>query len=454
MTHHPIPQPTADTSRPASQLLTFRPPKPSKAMIRALGPVNRWLMLGGIPGLRRLPGLRAVPGMRGLMNVPEIDFPEVEQQRLRSHVNENTAAFLTPNHPEFFTDWMLDKYVLNTAAPLAASWATHFIVNGLGRTMQKFWLKNNLIAQIPGVGGQAGKDYSVSWARKGHGVLLHPEGSVGWHSDCIGPLFPGAAEMACETARHIKAAGETRDVYLAPVVWKLYFLHDVSADLGREIAYIERRLRLPKSDPKSDPAVRLYAVYDALLARDEVKWQAQPTDDAYFDRLQRLRDQLCIQLRDRLDRAGAAPADSDQIRDQVRRGVRWLRGQPKTATGIDVTKALTKDLGRLVRFQKSFYPNATMTQEHVAECLKRVRNDYCRGGMRDTIHNYIPQPVGARRAVIRVPKPVRVHSENANPQTLTDVLRDRMQDCLDQINVAQSARQKDQPVYPNSFQSG
>ena len=60
------------------------------------------------------------------------------------------ATFIAPNHPEFFTDWMIDKEISARVSPLAAAWATHVVVNGIGWLAQKFWLANNLIAQIPG----------------------------------------------------------------------------------------------------------------------------------------------------------------------------------------------------------------------------------------------------------------------------------------------------------------
>ena len=39
-------------------------------------PVNRILMLKGVPLLRDLPPLNRVPGFRGIANVRQIDFPD------------------------------------------------------------------------------------------------------------------------------------------------------------------------------------------------------------------------------------------------------------------------------------------------------------------------------------------------------------------------------------------
>lgn len=439
-------------TKPVSRRMTFRPPTPSPRLIHALVPINRWLMLGGIPGLRAIPGLGSVPGIRGIMNVPEIEFPITDQERLAATVNDTTAAFITPNHPEFFTDWMLDKEVISRVAPLAACWATHDIVNGLGAYAQKFWLKNNLIAQIPGAGGQAGKDYSVGWARQGKGVLLHPEGSVGWHGDVINTLFPGAAEMALETFRQVNESGEARTVFIAPVVWKLFFTKDVTRGLHKDLSYIEKSLHLPRHPTMTDPADRLYQIYDALLARDEVKWHVHPTDAPYFERLTRLQAKLNERLEHRLETKlgeDTALLSPDNV---VRSANRWLRGADKDDPSYEEIKSLSKNLTRLGRVDPKFYPSVHLSQEHVAESAKRIRNDYCRGGLRNTAHNYVPVPVGPRRAVIRVPDPVNVTQNGDQPSdVLTGMLRDRMQGCIDRINKDQSARQKALPHFPNPF---
>ena len=50
-----------------------------------------------------------------------------------------------------------------------------------------------------------------------------------------------------------------------------------------------------------------------------------------------------------------------------------------------------------------------VTQEQLAEHLKRIRNDYCEGSLRDTLNRFVPQPAGPRRAHIRVPEPLGLH---------------------------------------------
>ena len=121
-------------------------------------------------------------------------------------------VFITPNHPEFFTDWMLDKELAARYAPMMANWATHDIVNGMGRWGQKFWLANNLIAQVPGDTEQA-LAYSIDTAATGTPVLLHPEGSDNSDDDdvpdgvAVVPHLPAATvRILAPRMRQLRAA--------------------------------------------------------------------------------------------------------------------------------------------------------------------------------------------------------------------------------------------------------
>jgi hypothetical protein len=201
----------------------YRGPAPNPWLIRLLGPVNRRVVLGPLLRLRRF------------------DLPAQDLARLRAAVNPGTAAFLGPNHPEFLTDWMIDKEISRRVSPLMAHWASYEIVNGSSFT-QRFWLANNLIANAP---GGDGKEYSIRWALAGHGVLLHPEGTATWQGERVGPLLPGIVDMAWDAARQLRSRRVSRPVFVVPIVWRLRFIGDPAHGLEREMAHIERALGLP-----------------------------------------------------------------------------------------------------------------------------------------------------------------------------------------------------------------
>jgi len=438
------------------RLMTFRAPQPSQRLIRFLIPVNRWLNLGGIPGLRSLPLLGRVPGIRGLVDIPVINFPASHEKRLADATSPDNACFIVPNHPEFFTDWMLDKEIMTRVALRTASWATHSVVNGMGEFAQNFWLKNNLIAQIPGAGGEAGKAYSIDWALKGHCVLLHPEGGVGWHGDLIAPLFPGAVDMAMAAAKR----GEGRRAMVAPVVWKLKFNRNVERGLHRELDYVENSLALGKSSHDENPAARLFDIYSSLLARVETRYGVHPSNDDFFDRQDQLIAKICGLLGgacDRLEVEGVNLPEHDISMDQVAKDLmrgaeRWLRGTVEKNDDTRSVRTLIKDLRQLRRMHREIYRDSSLTQEHVAESIKRIRNDYCSGSWRDGVNQFLPQPVGPRTAIIRVPEPLNVGEMMATMSSaeMVSELEARMQAALDDIN-RDLAEQGELISYSNPF---
>ena len=67
-----------------------------------------------------------------------------------------------------------------------------------------------------------------------------------------------------------------------------------------------------------------------------------------------------------------------------------------------------------------------ITRKQVAEHLKRLRNDWCKGTWRDTANKFIPQPVARRHAHIRILEPVEVHG-GEDPAHLMGLVRHAMQ---------------------------
>jgi hypothetical protein len=399
-------------------------------LIKAMTVVNRVLMLRGVLGFRDIPPFNRIAGLRGIANVRHIDFPEADRARLAAVCGQGKATFITPNHPEFFTDWMIDKEIASHVCPLAAFWATNGVVNGLGKAAQKFWLANNLIAQIPG-NSQAAREHSVSWTLKGHGVLLHPEGSVGWHGDYVAPLMPGAAEMALEALKRGREAGPDLDVWIAPIVWKLAFTRDVEADLMRECVYVERSLKIEPAPRSVALPDRVYRIYETLLSRDEKKNGVQSDGRAPFAERQ---EALLSAMHDRL--CELLPEDIPSSRDETMRSARrFLRENSSADPELrKQVKLLSETIMRVQRVGDFAFASKTVTQEGIAEHIKRIRNDYCKGTMRDTLNRFMPQPAGPRRAHIRAPEPLAMNYYRGTPSEAMAEIRRRMQAALDEIN--------------------
>ncbi|MDQ6634358.1 MAG: hypothetical protein M3Z10_06325, partial [Gemmatimonadota bacterium] len=248
-----------------------------------LSVVNRWL-LEGIPVLRRIPLVRDLRLVRGYFRVRAIELPEADRRRLLGAVTRETVAFLAPNHPEFATDWLVDKEISSIVAPRMASWADRGIVS----LAPRFWGMNNLVSND---GGADAREYSIDWALAGEGVLLHPEGSVRWTNDVVHPLFAGVAQLAIAAARRTD-----RPVYIVPLVWKYRFVRDVSDGLHREMAAIERGLEFPSMDGL--PVAERFRIlqYSVLAMRMAHFGYRAPLDMDFFERQDAFQDFLLAQL--------------------------------------------------------------------------------------------------------------------------------------------------------------
>ena len=431
-----VPTPvTATFPRVSAKACHWKRPRPNAGLMWILGVVNRWLLLKGLPILRMIPIVRDLPFAHGYFWIREIDLPASDRSTLERAVNVGTAAFLGPNHPEFGTDWLIDKEVSSFVAPRMASWADRSIV----AAAPGFWGMNNLIAND---GGDAAKDYSVQWAIEGEGVLLHPEGTVRWTNDIVHPLFSGIAQMA------MKAAARTdKPVFIVPLVWKYRYVRDVSRRMHREMRILEDGLELPRLHRLSVP-LRFQALQLNILARQMRRFSYEVTaaNEDFFG-LQHTFQLFLIETLEqrhsvehshdtdkqlarlaRVIRATLSDSESDVTRDGVAR-----------RASLKNELAMAEEAKRLGEFTREIYGTPTLTQEQLFESLKRTRDRLLRRGWRHMIANMLPRPFGPRVVHIGVPEPILVTRADAargegHETRLLALARMRMQEKLNEIN--------------------
>lgn len=409
-----------------NKLTTFVTPKPSSFIMKSLVYVNRWLNLKGISFLKWIPLLNKMPFVRGLCDITHIHFSHDDKELLRSYFNKDSVSFIGPNHPEFYTDWMLDKEISSYVSPLMAFWATNDIVNGMGDSMQQFWLKNNLIAQIPGTGNQLAKNYSIQHAISGHGVLLHPEGHVGWHSDTISPLFPGIFDMAQQA--YIQTEGK-KPVYIVPVIWKLSFNKDVTQELHKEFDYVEKDLQLYHSYGM-ELNERLYQLLLSVFHKISTQWHISTHHDKTLITTQ----QLIIQ---QLSSMIALSLNYTLLHD-ISADIKNMHKLLKTHSYDNhfQIKNMLHDLVSINDFVFDYY-GSTISQENIAELLKKIRLRFCTKGFKNTFHKFIPIPVSSRSAYIQVPKALCINeliSQGKNKEEILQLMQNTMQSSLNNIN--------------------
>lgn len=410
-----------------SQLTTFVKPAPNQKMMKLLVYVNRWLNLKGTSILKWIPLVNKIPLVRGFCDITHIKMSLESENKLRSYINSQTVAFIGPNHPEFYTDWMLDKEISARAAPLMASWATHEVVNGMGKTMQKFWLKNNLIAQIPGTGNKEAKDYSIEHAMAGHGVLLHPEGHVGWHSDKIAPLFSGIYDMAYQAYQN--CAGE-KPVYMIPVVWKLSFNKNVSSELHSEFNYIEKQLSMDSSRG-FELNERLYQLFFSIFHMIAMKHGVMFEKNEIQHVQEKIIHNLSFQISKELNYSLTGHVEQD-----IKNFQKILKSQKEHLVHYKNLKRMLEDLNNVYDFKFHYYGDK-ISQENIAELLQKIRIRFCTKGFRNIFHKFVPIPVSARTAFIEVPNALLLNdliSQGKNKEDILNLMQNVMQQELDNIN--------------------
>jgi hypothetical protein len=427
--------------RPSFDRLAYREPQPSGAIIHLLGALNAGVLLPHV------------------LRIVDFDLPTTDLARLRAAVRPGMAAFLAPNHPEFMTDWILDKEISRRVSPLMAHWASYEIVNQNPAT-QWLWLHNNLIANAP---GGRGREYSVRWAMSGRGVLLHPEGAPSWHGDRVGPLLPGVVQMAWETRRALDAAGpaaRAAKVFVVPIVWKLHFRGDASAPLAREITYIARGADLAPAVAHAPIERRFADLMKAALAASIARSEgddaraigATIADEEYFD----AQAAHASRLLERLERRyGQAEGDLRRRFHGLRRAI--LERAAGDADGARRDRATLAEIERLHHFTRDVYAAATLTQEQIAESVKQLRLALRMVGAREALHAVLPVAVAPRTARVRVPEPIEIVSapppdDDHGPRLDAAVaeLHARLQSMLDRLN-ADIAPLVDPYRRPNPF---
>lgn len=439
----PAPAPPASpgpaTGRRGFDPLAWVEPRPNAALIGVMGVVNRALAL---PRLAR---------------VARLDLPSADLGRLLRAVNPETAAFLAPNHPEFFTDWMIDKELSRRASPMMAHWATWEIVNGTPLT-QRFWLANNLVSNVP---GGHGRTWSVHWALAGHGVLLHPEGGASWRGARVEPLLPGVIDMAWETCAAAAARGDPRPVFVVPIVWALRFARDATAGLCREIDYVARSLALPPV-PEGPLGVRMFALQRALLARvadahglPAARVPANLPGADYFAAQQRVADALRAEL---VRRHGPLARELARLQFATRRSIRALAKTDAATARAD--RVRLEELVRLESFDPGLYGTPRLSQEQIAETIKRARLALVHRSFADRLHGTLPRAVAPRIGHVRVAEPLDVRAAwssagddgEATRARLLASLHERMQSTLTALGAALApatdARAVDNPMAP------
>lgn len=436
----------------------FVKPKPHVGVLKLTHPLNNTLFLFGAPLFNKIPLVNKLPFLgRGLCHIKDIRY--LDESALQAKVFPKGIHFIGPNHPEFFTDWMLDKHVVGTHHLSMANWAAHSVVNGMGKSMQKFWLANNLIAQIPGSGNQEGKAYALEQALAGHPVLMHPEGMVHWTANHLTPIFDGIADLAIKAHQQAKTQGMDVPVFIHTPTWKLVVVDETRDSAFRKIDKEIQSLVQYWCSQDSTTANAVAARHTATLMPYSLAHKFDQVHKLYL--VEMLKRVTHITVLNRSDRLTTVPEhlplrtlDMDNhdtypvllkkaliaIWQELHR-IAGIASLPQDEFGQDLMALTTPEwkakfkryantlkqhehllfrdqhkqcqkrlrfVHELLKFDPNFYATEQLTVEEVIECLQRLRTSFCHRSIRDKIHQYVPTPIMARRCYVNWETPLNV----------------------------------------------
>ncbi len=377
----------------------FVEPKANRLIMAVTLFLIHHLAYAGLPFLRFFVGLRRfIPFLRG-MDMTGLDLPAADVLRAQKAVQDG-AVYFAPNHPEMFTDWLIDWDVMSKVQRRCAFWGGFDIVNG---GLSWLWLRHNLIANTPGGGGKA---YSVKVAARGDGVLLHPEGDVAYTARTLQPVFPGVADLAERTAATLDGQKPT---YIVPMVYRYRFVEDPRPGLHQRLSTLERRLSLPSTGGQN-LGPRFFAFQRHLLARLAERHDIDlpaVADDNYFQVKQHFVERLLGRMELTLHLAGTGTV-TDRVR-RVRKTLRAIRRQGPAHEGrFREGMAKASVIEALHRYDPESYGQARLTAEQIAETLTRLRGALLADSWVDTLRSFMPLGCARRTAHVRVLAPLEV----------------------------------------------
>jgi hypothetical protein len=100
-------------------------------------------------------------------------------------------------------------------------------------------------------------------------------------------------------------------------------------------------------------------------------------------------------------------------------------------------RARLREIERLIGFDADLYGGPTLSQEQIAESLKRVRTMIPGGGFREALHATVPVAVAPRDVHVRAPEPIAVEAKGDESVVRGEILarlHERLQAAVDRLD--------------------
>ncbi len=349
-------------------------------------------------------------------------------EHVQDAMAEGYGVLITPNHPTHADPFVLVEASERLGTPFyfMTAWQVFAMTHRLGRRV----LRQHGAFSIDREG------HDLKAFRQAVGILQHqphplvvfPEGEVFHLNDRVMPFRRGAATMALRAARR-----SGRPVACVPCGMKFQFVDDPMPRLLGVIGRVEKRLGWT---PSSDTPVprRLQRIASEVLLRMEL----QHFGEARNGPLRRRQSDLLSALLTKLEARHGCSASTGTIPERVKQLRRRVISAIETSADREQHARLRADLDELFLVMQLFsYPTDYLTGqpsvERIAETLDKLEEDLL--GVRTARRR------GVRRAIVTFGEPVIAGPFDSSPgaaRPLTDLLQNRVQGLVDEINAPSS----------------
>ena len=346
---------------------------------------------------------------------------------LKQSLSSSYGVMLTPNHSFHWDSYCLIAAAESLRTPFYIM--TAWQVFAMSRWFERHSMQRCGCFSVDREGSdvKALKTAVDILQNRKHPLLIFPEGDVYHMNDRITAFRDGAAAIALLAARK-----STRPISIIPVAIKRWYTQDPTPSLLQTIERLETRLFWrPQSDQPI--AERVLHVARGLLALKEMEHLRVTQTGSLSARVERLSASLLSSSESRYGRQGKQTLIPERVKE-VRRAIIEARENAAGNASKEQEKQWSKDMDNMFLVTQLYsYPGNYLEEspsiERMAETLDKLEEDALQAAY-PTVH-------AEREVLVRFDRPIELaigKEKRMAPAELTDLLEQRVQSMLDDIN--------------------
>jgi 1-acyl-sn-glycerol-3-phosphate acyltransferase len=347
-------------------------------------------------------------------------------EHVEGALRRQAGILLTPNHSFHYDSYCLLRAADRLRCPfyIMTAWQVFGMTNKLGRwTLQR---SGCFSINREGTDREAFRTAVEILRQRPNPLVIFPEGDVYHTNDRVMPFRDGAAAVALAAAKR-----SPRPIACIPVALKAWYASDPTRELEAAAADLERRLwwrpceHLPLRE-------RIYRLAEGLLVLKEYEYFGEPRSGTVGERMRALSAYLLEKQERKYTLNKVFTEIPERVQEVRRRIIPQLSAHDLPE---DQRRELRHDLEELFFVMQLYsypgnYVSALPTTERLAETLDKLEED--------VLGRPYPSVRGERKVVVQFGEPVMVPRDRGKKHAaaeLTDLLEQRVQQLLDQLNV-------------------